>query len=104
MKSVGDGATGHTRSRTKRPRREPLVGSLGSRCSVVRFEKRTRECACLTSLTRLSRKAQGNRHGRSIFDVRAAVFKRGESNGHDPKPDDLGVDKVKRAERHVEAC
>ena len=36
--------------------------------------------------------------------ARAAVFKRGESNGHDPKPDDLGVDKVKRAERHVEAC
>ncbi len=35
--------------------------------------------------------------------VRAAVFKRGESIGHDPKPDDLGVGRVKRAERHVEA-
>ena len=37
-------------------------------------------------------------------DVRAAVFKRGEPSEHDPKPDDLGVGKVKRAERHVEAC
>jgi hypothetical protein len=36
--------------------------------------------------------------------ARAAVFKRGESNGYDPKPDDLRVCKVKRAERHVEAC
>jgi hypothetical protein len=36
--------------------------------------------------------------------ARAAVFKRGESNGYDPKPDDLRVSKVKRAERHVEAC
>ncbi len=35
---------------------------------------------------------------------RTAVFKRGESFGHDPKPDDLCVGKVKRAERHVEAC
>ena len=35
--------------------------------------------------------------------VRAAVFKRGESNGDNPKPDDLGVGRVKRAERHVEA-
>ena len=36
--------------------------------------------------------------------ARAAVFKRGESSGHDPKPGDLRVGKVKRAERHVEAC
>jgi hypothetical protein len=36
--------------------------------------------------------------------ARAAVFKGGESNGHDPKPGDLCVDKVKRAERCVEAC
>nr|WNA21540.1 antimicrobial peptide P2 [uncultured bacterium] len=36
--------------------------------------------------------------------VRAAVFKRGESNGYDPKPGDLRVGKVKRAERRVEAC
>ena len=36
--------------------------------------------------------------------VRAAVFKCGESNRHDPKPDDLREGKVKRAERHVEAC
>ena len=36
--------------------------------------------------------------------ARAAVFKRGEPNGHDPNPDDLRVGKVKRAERHVEAC
>ncbi len=32
------------------------------------------------------------------------MFKRGESSGHDPKPDDLGVSKVKRGESHVEAC
>ena len=36
--------------------------------------------------------------------ARAAVFKRGESIGYDPKPDDLSVGKVKRAERCVEAC
>ena len=36
--------------------------------------------------------------------ARAAVFKGGESIGCDPKPDDLRVGKVKRAERHVEAC
>ncbi len=36
--------------------------------------------------------------------VRVTVFKRGESDGHDPKPDDLGVGKVKRTERYVEAC
>ena len=34
---------------------------------------------------------------------RAAVFKRGESNGHDPNPDDLCVDRVKHDESHVEA-
>ena len=32
------------------------------------------------------------------------MFKRGESTGHDPKPSDLHKGKVKRAERHVEAC
>ena len=35
--------------------------------------------------------------------ARAAVFKRGESNGYDPKPGDLGASKVKRGESHVEA-
>ena len=39
-----------------------------------------------------------------LRDVRAAVFKRGESIGYDPKPGDLGVGKAKRAERYVEAC
>ena len=32
------------------------------------------------------------------------MFKRGEPVGYDPEPDDLRVGKVKRAERHVEAC
>ena len=36
--------------------------------------------------------------------ARAAVFKGGESNRHYPEPDDLRVGKVKRTERHVEAC
>ena len=36
--------------------------------------------------------------------TRAAVFKGGESTGHDPKPGDLRVGKVKRGESHVEAC
>ena len=36
--------------------------------------------------------------------ARAAVFKGGESCGHDPNPDDLRVDKVKRGESYVEAC
>ncbi len=40
----------------------------------------------------------------AVLCTRATVFKRGESNGHDPKPDDLGVSKMKRAERHVEVC
>ena len=40
----------------------------------------------------------------SSTHTRAAVFKRGESNGHDPNPDDLRVGKMKRAERHVEVC
>ncbi len=35
--------------------------------------------------------------------VRAAVFKRGESNGYDPKPGDLSVDRAKRGESYVEA-
>ncbi len=35
---------------------------------------------------------------------RAAVFKGGEPCGHDPNPDDLRMDKMKRAERHVEVC
>ena len=57
----------------------------------------------MASLTRASGEAQGNRHGRSLT-ARAAVFKGGEPHGHDPNPDDLRMDKVKRAERHVEAC
>ena len=69
----------------------------------MRFEKRTRECTSLASLTREPGKAQGNRHGRSLR-TRAAVFKGGESDGYDPKPDDLRVCKVKRGESHVEAC
>ena len=36
--------------------------------------------------------------------ARAAVFKRGEPNGHDPNPDDLRAGKVKRGESRVEAC
>ena len=36
--------------------------------------------------------------------ARAAVFKRGESSGHDPNPDDLRVGKVKHGESRVEAC
>jgi hypothetical protein len=35
--------------------------------------------------------------------ARAAVFKRGESDGHDPNPDDLCVGRVKHDESHVEA-
>jgi hypothetical protein len=34
--------------------------------------------------------------------ARAAVFKRGESNGYDPKPGDLSVDRTKRGESYVE--
>ena len=34
---------------------------------------------------------------------RVTVFKCGESDGDDPKPDDLRMSRVKRAERHVEA-
>ena len=56
----------------------------------------------MASLTRVSRKAQGNRYGRSI--ARATVFKRGEPRGYDPKPGDLFASKVKRGESHVEAC
>ncbi len=56
----------------------------------------------MASLTGSSRKAQGNRQGRSI--ARAAVFKRGESSGCDPKPDDLHEGKTKRGESHVEVC
>ena len=40
----------------------------------------------------------------AVLCTRAAVFKRGESNGYDPKPGDLCAGKVKRAERRVEAC
>ena len=39
----------------------------------------------------------------AVLCTRAAVFKGGESNGHDPKPGDLRVGRAKRAERHVEA-
>jgi hypothetical protein len=40
----------------------------------------------------------------AVLCTRAAVFKRGESCGHDPNPDDLCVGKVKHGESHVEAC
>ena len=40
----------------------------------------------------------------AVLCTRAAVFKRGESEGHYPNPDDLRVGKMKRAERHVEVC
>ena len=36
-------------------------------------------------------------------EARAAVSKGGESLGHDPKPDDLRVGRVKHGESHVEA-
>ena len=36
--------------------------------------------------------------------ARAAVFKRGESEGHYPNPDDLRVGKMKHDESHVEVC
>lgn len=39
-----------------------------------------------------------------VLRTRAAVFKRGESSGHDPNPDDLHDGKVKRGESCVEAC
>lgn len=39
-----------------------------------------------------------------VLRMRAAVFKRGESYGYDPNPDDLHVGKVKRGESCVEAC
>ena len=39
-----------------------------------------------------------------LRNVRAAVFKRGESSEHDPNPDDLRVGKVKHGESRVEAC
>lgn len=39
-----------------------------------------------------------------LSSTRAAVFKRGESSGHDPNPDDLHAGKVKRGESCVEAC
>ena len=39
----------------------------------------------------------------AVLCTRATVFKRGESWGYDPKPSDLHVGRVKRAERHVEA-
>ena len=40
----------------------------------------------------------------AVLCTRAAVFKGGESIGHNPKPGDLRVGKVKRGESHVEAC
>jgi hypothetical protein len=40
----------------------------------------------------------------AVLCTRAAVFKRGESDGHYPNPDDLRVGKVKHDESHVEAC
>ena len=38
----------------------------------------------------------------SSTPARAAVFKRGESDGYDPKPGDLRVDRTKRGESYVE--
>jgi hypothetical protein len=40
----------------------------------------------------------------AVLCTRAAVFKRGESDGHDPNPDDLRVGKMKHDESHVEVC
>jgi hypothetical protein len=40
----------------------------------------------------------------AVLCTRAAVFKGGESNGYDPKPDDLRVGKMKHGESHVEVC
>lgn len=40
----------------------------------------------------------------AVLCTRAAVFKGGESHGHDPNPDDLRVGKMKRGESYVEVC
>jgi hypothetical protein len=40
----------------------------------------------------------------AVLCTRAAVFKRGESIGCDPNPDDLRVGKAKHRESDVEAC
>ena len=55
----------------------------------------------MASLTREPRKAQGNRYGRRLTP-RATVFKRGESDGCDPKPSDLRGGRMKRGESYVE--
>ena len=46
---------------------------------------------------------EANATGPQHFGARAAVFKRGESSGYDPKPGDLRRGRVKRGESHVEA-
>ena len=57
MNSVGDRTTGHERRVDERPGGDPAVGLDTSRCSVVRFEKRVRECVRRASLTRVSGEA-----------------------------------------------
>ena len=58
----------------------------------------------LDESNRVIREGTGKPTWPQSIRMRAAVFKGGESSGCDPKPDDLRVGKVKRAERHVEAC
>ena len=52
---------------------------------------------------RCIREGVGKPIGPQYIRTRATVFKRGESNGHDPNPDDLRAGKVKHGESRVEA-
>ena len=71
----------------------------------VRFEKRGRECGSVARLRALRPKPERKRQARSLAfcEVRGGVRKGLKSLGHDQKPLDLALGRVKSRESGMEA-
>lgn len=70
-------------------------------CRILRFEERAREFISVAMANLLSGQPKRKQHVRNL-QVRHDVYKCVESLGHDPKPGDLGVGRLKRGESYVE--
>lgn len=70
-------------------------------CRILRFEERARECVLVARANLILGKPKRKQHVRNLR-VRHDVYKCVESLGHDPKPGDLGVGRLKRGESYVE--
>ncbi len=73
------------------------------RCSVIRIEKRGRECARRGETNQFCWGVAAKARSPQRFCVRGRVVTGVESPRHDPKPVDPGLVRVKRGESLVEA-